>query len=745
MKKVTIVTSTEHESLLLDQLGKARLISFKTVPSSEYEGFEESFTERINFPAVYKELETQYEKLIKAEPSLRVRPQTPDDDELREFAKDPEMMTRGVINDITEMRKVVEEKKLLIESVEGQRDLELEKVKKELEEKKTQLRANYKNEWDKTQGQIEQLELKLYSLRISAKPLQVLSSDELKTCSAAGVVKKDVTKEIEKFLKSLSRGSFKSYEISDSEDLLFFFGIDDDQKLIEFLFLVYEVVDIYEAFKTGDLLLVLDPKRLEKRIKEYETQITETRKEIEATRKQEKSEEEIEAEILKLNEEYTKPIEDIRKKYFSSEEEKKAQYVSEISVLRNDWLERLAKIRYYEGYLKNYSKDAPILRNEVLCIMQGWVPDNMMDEFEEIINSLEKDFGEKPYYRVENPKPGEIHIPTPQPKMPAFLHNSWILTRLRGWPSLEELNPSYISVFIFCFQFGLMFGDIGQGAIYLIIGLTMYRRFKRGMMKYLTAIFVPMGIAAMIFGFLYDSVFLNEHLISHTLHELGIVLPFVYPVMPNPIHDTPHLLNLIFLVGAFEVVFGSILGAINAFKRGDYVATIGEHGLGMGMYVLGLYLSMGNMFTEGLDVVGMLGNWPFKIALLGLVMATAEPILHSISHGHGVGIEAMGEAVSGFLMVFIEGLANMFSFLRLAAFALAHAALGGAAISMGAAIGSPIGALAVMNVIALSFEFVSSSVQSLRLLYYEFMAKFFHGEGVPFEPFKLGATPTVVE
>jgi vacuolar-type H+-ATPase subunit I/STV1 len=42
-----------------------------------------------------------------------------------------------------------------------------------------------------------------------------------------------------------------------------------------------------------------------------------------------------------------------------------------------------------------------------------------------------------------------------------------------------------------------------------------------------------------------------------------------------------------------------------------------------------------------------------------------------------------------------------------------------------------------MNVVALSFELISSTVQSLRLLYYEFMGKFFDGQGVPFKPFKL--------
>ena len=50
-----------------------------------------------------------------------------------------------------------------------------------------------------------------------------------------------------------------------------------------------------------------------------------------------------------------------------------------------------------------------------------------------------------------------------------------------------------------------------------------------------------------------------------------------------------------------------------------------------------------------------------------------------------------------------------------------------------------------MNVIALSFEFISSSVQSIRLLYYEFMGKFFHGEGIRFKPFRIPTPKTVVE
>jgi len=96
-------------------------------------------------------------------------------------------------------------------------------------------------------------------------------------------------------------------------------------------------------------------------------------------------------------------------------------------------------------------------------------------------------------------------------------------------------------------------------------------------------------------------------------------------------------------------------------------------------------------------------------------------------------------------MTFVEGLANMFSFLRIAAFAIAHVSLSGAAEALGHAIHSPLAGIVIMNVIALSFEFVSSSVQSLRLLYYEFMGKFFHGTGVPFRPFTAPPVTLVQE
>jgi vacuolar-type H+-ATPase subunit I/STV1 len=152
------------------------------------------------------------------------------------------------------------------------------------------------------------------------------------------------------------------------------------------------------------------------------------------------------------------------------------------------------------------------------------------------------------------------------------------------------------------------------------------------------------------------------------------------------------------------------------------------------------------MFTEGLDIMLLVSGWPFQLMLLGMGLSFIEPMLHSLMHGHGIGgIEAIGEGIGGLLLTFVEGLANMFSFLRVAAFAIAHVSLSVAAETMGHAIQSPIAGLVIMNLIAMSFEFVASSVQSIRLLYYEFMGKFFHGEGMRFKPFRVPAPKTVSE
>ena len=96
--------------------------------------------------------------------------------------------------------------------------------------------------------------------------------------------------------------------------------------------------------------------------------------------------------------------------------------------------------------------------------------------------------------------------------------------------------------------------------------------------------------------------------------------------------------------------------------------------------------------------------------------------------------------------------ANTISFVRLAAYAMSHAALLMAAFLMADSVKhvSPAGGLLSVlviilgNAVALALEGVVASVQALRLEYYEFFGKFFSGGGQPFRPFGL-QTATVAD
>jgi len=99
-------------------------------------------------------------------------------------------------------------------------------------------------------------------------------------------------------------------------------------------------------------------------------------------------------------------------------------------------------------------------------------------------------------------------------------------------------------------------------------------------------------------------------------------------------------------------------------------------------------------------------------------------------------IEAM-EAV----MVY---LANTFSFLRVAAFALSHAALCFTIFVLERLVndlpGGPVWSAAIFllgTAVIIGLEGLIVTIQILRLEYYEFFTKFFRGEGVRYEPFRL--------
>jgi V/A-type H+-transporting ATPase subunit I len=527
----------------------------------------------------------------------------------------------------------------------------------------------------------------------------------------------------------------KAIPVSPEKNLIVVSGPVESKKWIDSLFLVFEVTDVAANLKTDIQTIGNLAKR--------ETIIDDSEKSL----------------IKLLNSMPGKGSFDDRLKVLDEEERQRTAIEMKAAVKKKPELDvnarveilksevqNLGEINFLHKVLRFLSDDKVLVkRTRYYSILQGWTPDEKVETLKKTVKEIGKDLDTEIVLEIEDSALGDNSVPMVAPKMVPFLQPTWRLTTLRGWPVPTEINPAYISLLIFCIQFGFMFGDMGQGAIFLILGLYLSNKFKKGMFKKIGALFVPMGIAAIIFGALYGSIFLIEiahppawlpvEEISHAVegateggHELKF--GFYTAILPNPVskQGTLPLMEIIIKLAVAEILLGLILSSINQIKNKNYIGILGEHGIGMALFILSIYSAIGPGFVPSIGPVTL------NLMMAGLVCSFIEPILHSLINGHGFGMQAIGEGIAGLLLTFVEGLSNLFSFLRVAAFALAHASLGVAAGALGATLPVPIAYLA-MNVIAMTFELLSSSVQSMRLLYYEFMGKFYSGAGVPFTPF----------
>ena len=165
--------------------------------------------------------------------------------------------------------------------------------------------------------------------------------------------------------------------------------------------------------------------------------------------------------------------------------------------------------------------------------------------------------------------------------------------------------------------------------------------------------------------------------------------------------------------------------------------------------VLALLLKYAALKRSGLSGMALI----LVVALPLTVWVLKEPVVYVLKSRRGPagahsgsffeavmesGVEAF-EAVLGYM-------ANTISFVRLAAYAMSHAAILMATFVMAAEVkksagGDVFSVLVIIagNLVAILLEGIIAAVQTLRLEYYEFFGKFFSGDGHPFMPFRLSA------
>lgn len=277
-----------------------------------------------------------------------------------------------------------------------------------------------------------------------------------------------------------------------------------------------------------------------------------------------------------------------------------------------------------------------------------------------------------------------------------------LFSRLLGMPAASEADPSPILALIAPLMFGFMFGDVGQGALLLSAGVILRRRYPA------VVLLIPGGIAAMAFGVAFGSVFAREDLIAaRWLH---------------PLEQPLTLLGVSLGLGAGVIALGLILDALQHHWAGQARRWWSTRA--------GLVLCYLGMIAAVLD----------RRALWALPAGFVWYCAGHAAAAAGVRMSALAQAAGEALETLLQLCVNTISFVRVGAFALAHAGLASAIVGLAAGTGSRLAywlILAVGNLLVIVVEGLVVGIQTTRLVLFEFFIRFLHGSGRPFRPLPL--------
>jgi V/A-type H+-transporting ATPase subunit I len=329
---------------------------------------------------------------------------------------------------------------------------------------------------------------------------------------------------------------------------------------------------------------------------------------------------------------------------------------------------------------------------------------------------------------------GRLRVPILH-RNPVLLRPFQRLIGLYGTPEYREIEPTPFFALSFLLMFGVMFGDIGHGAVLFSAGWFAFRHFPR-FLDY-GILLMEGGVSSIVFGFLYGSLFGREEL-----------LPALWM---RPMHDLERFLMVAVVLGAVLISVGLVLNVINTWRAGDRTrALFGMQGLaGASLYWVALAVAARAFLPHPFRVPAWV---PIALLAVPVILIAARPIVVRRLRSRGRSQEAPHgprwlRALEGSIDLvdtLFSFFSNTFSFARVAAFAAVHAgiflALNAIADTVaGVRFGGVLSVLTLIagNIVVIFLEGLTVSVQVLRLEYYEFFTRFFRGGGEPYRPFSL--------
>ncbi|MEL9990597.1 MAG: V-type ATPase 116kDa subunit family protein [Thermoproteus sp.] len=292
-----------------------------------------------------------------------------------------------------------------------------------------------------------------------------------------------------------------------------------------------------------------------------------------------------------------------------------------------------------------------------------------------------------------------------------------------GVPEPGEISPLPLVAFLFPLFYGWMFGDIGYGMLLVLLSLVLMKTGRRDW----GVIWLTAAISTTAFGLYYGDFF-------------GLKL---WGVRPELEYMTGIAAALLF--GYYLIALAFILKIAQAFMSGDkYIALI------LYIPITILYLSIGSILLRYINIQMYLYGRPGlcqlatacgvlsmpHVAATGALWLVGGIVATVAKYGVAYLRDIGGEVIFMVIEAFIAATANILSFARLAIIYIAHGIFASVTAIL---LSFPLGIVPYIftQILIAAFEGFLTAIQSLRLIYYETLSKFYKGSGRLFEPYKL--------
>ena len=369
-------------------------------------------------------------------------------------------------------------------------------------------------------------------------------------------------------------------------------------------------------------------------------------------------------------------------------------------------------LEYYEKSDELVSKMA---RGNKYLYLTGWVPDSKIDDF--------KDLSEKHSDTTVTVKDETNQAPPTKLKNNKLFRPFEFLVNMYGAPNYNELDPTPFFAISYMLLYGMMFGDLGQGLVFVLLSFLVDKKNKT-----FGALIRRIGFSACFFGLMYGSVFGIETLIPALL-----IKPFdnIMKVL---------IASVAFGIGLLLIAY--CLGIYNKLVKQKNIeeGIFGKEGFaGLMMMISFVILILNivniNVIPKNVGVVMLIASIVMIIFSkpIAAKIEKRDEVYESTAFDYYV--ESSFSIIEALLSVF----SNLVSFTRVGAFAINHVGLYMAFEVMSKIAGGGIKGIIILilgNILIIGLEGMIVFIQGLRLEFYEMFSKYYQGNGRKFRPIK---------